>query len=174
MSKIVYIVIIIGLFSCKSNTVAQEKKDVKTEKSIEGNSKDKKPQIEIPGFGDPSDNEITNIDLEAYNRQEPGTMTFNAMLVDFYTDKKICGKSFEAAIKVKVGTIMNSGSGIVNPFSKDQEAIIGFMRSHSKNIEDLKKKFEGSSKNLTLIVKENLCPDLGQDTVFEIIRFTIK
>lgn len=147
---------------------------MKTEKSIEGNSKDKKPQIEIPGFGDPSDNEITNIDLEAYNRQEPGTVTFNAVLTEFYTNKKICGKSFDAAIKVKVGTIMNSGSGIVNPLSKDQEVTIGFMKSHSKNAEELQKKLEGSSKNLTLIVKENLCPDLGENTVYEIMRFTLK
>ncbi len=168
-----YILIFVALFSCKSNTTAQEKKDVKTEKSKVKNTKDEKPKIEKPGFGDPRDNEITRIETEdAKPLIETNTVHLTGSVLGLFKNKKICGKPFMATTTIKVERVTGSGSGIVNLIPEGQEITFGFLKDHAKDFDALQQKF-AKDNVISLVVKESLCSDTSE-TVFEIIRFGIK
>ncbi len=158
------------LFSCKSNSIAQDKKEVKTEKTKDDTTKTGKPKIEIPGFGDPRDNEIANTQMEV--RPEPGTIHLVGSVIKFYRETEVCGKPFKGAISIKVDKILKSGSGIVNIISAGQEITFGFLKGHVKEFDALQQKF-GKGTEVSLIVREGLCPDMSE-TVYEIVTFKIK
>ncbi len=173
MNRLVYILVTVMLFLCASNSIAQDKKDVKKEKIKVKTTKNGKPKIEIPPFGDPSDNELANTHLKLEVRTEPGTMDLTGSVIQFYKDKEICGRSFKGAIHIKVNKILKSGSGIVNPISAEQEITLGFLNGSIKgNINALEQKFN-KDQNVFFVVQESLCQDDSQ-TVYEIKGFKIK
>ncbi len=170
MNKGIYRVIILTILSCKSNSIAQDKKEVKTEKTKVDTSKTGKPKIEIPGFGDPRDNEIANTQMEV--RPEPGTIHLVGSVIKFYSETEVCGKPFKGAISIKVDKILKSGSGIVNIISSGQEITFGFLKGNVEDFKTLQQKFT-KDQEVFFIVRESLCPDMNE-TVYEIIRFSIQ
>ncbi len=171
MNKFLYISIVVVLFSCKSNTTAQEKKDVKIEKPRIENARDKKPKIERPGFGDPRDNEITKLDGEySTSLIAPNTIHFMGSVIAVFKDKAICGKSYKATTTIEVKKITKS-AGIVNLISSEKETTFGFLKGYVKDFETLKQKLT-KGQVFSFKAKESLCPDTSQ-TVYEIMSFEI-
>ncbi|PKV48900.1 hypothetical protein ATE84_0916 [Aquimarina sp. MAR_2010_214] len=152
MNKILYILIVIGLFSCKSNSIAQEK-ETKTEKT--------KPKVEKPKFSDLQDNTI-----------DPNTVHLIAVIQHVTKNVSICEKSFKTTTTVKVKQIINSGSGIVNMISSGQEITFGFMNSPANDFDTLKQRIP-KDKEVSFTIRENPCPDMSK-TVYEVIRFKTK
>ncbi|MBQ0735239.1 hypothetical protein [Aquimarina celericrescens] len=149
MNKIVYIILISVLFSCKSNSAAQEKEKTNTDK----------PKVEKPKFGD----------VDTNNQIEPGTVYLTGSVVGVFKDKEICGKSYKATTVIKVNEVTGSGSGIVNLISSGQEITFGFLRGNVEDFKTLQQKFT-KDQQVFFIVRESLCPDMN-GTVYEIIRF---
>ncbi len=150
MDKILYILIVVGLFSCKSNSIAQEKE---TEKI--------KPKVEKPKFSDLQDNTI-----------DPNTVHLIAVIQDVTKNASICEKSFKTATTVKVKRIINSGSSITNMISPGQEITFGFMNSPANDFDTLKQRIP-KNKEVSFKIRENLCPDMSK-TVYEVIGFKTK
>lgn len=172
MDKVLYIVIIIGLFSCKSNSIAQEKESDKNEKPKIENSRAAKPKIKIPGLGDPGDNEITNRDFEKDDSQLGASrIDLIGVSIKFHEDKRICDKTYKGAIDVKVDQVIKSGSGISNSLSEGKEITLVFMKSHSKDVNALKQKLTKDQK-VSFKVRERPCFDSAK-TMYEIITFEI-
>ncbi len=149
MDKVLYILVVVFLFSCKSNSVAQEKETEKT-----------KPKIEKPKFSDIID----------HNRIDPNTVHLVAVIKDVFTNANVCGKSYKATILVEVKSITGSGSSIVNLISVGQKITFAYRNAAATDFELLKKDFN-KDQEVSLIIKEGLCPDMGQNTVYEILRF---
>ncbi|WP_282079776.1 hypothetical protein [Aquimarina algiphila] len=151
MDKILYILVVIGLFSCKSNSIAQEKEHEKTEK---------KPKIEQPMHYDNQN-----------DRTDPNTVHLVAVIQDVNKNISICGQKYNAVTTVKVKSITGLGSSIVNMISAGQEITFAFMKSHSKDFDVLKQKLTKNQK-VSFKVREGLCFDSAK-TVYEIITFEI-
>jgi len=167
MNKVVYIIIVIVLFSCKSKSVAQENKEIPMAKN--------KKEVERIQFGDPRDNEITQLPSPIQNRIEPGTVHVQGTIMSFYDNKTICDKAYKTAFRIKINQIVKSGSGIVNALSKDQETIVGFVDSnYAKKYLSTLKNAINKGKKIPVILKEALCPNLGTETVYEVVRFNMK
>lgn len=150
MDKILYIVIVVGLFSCKSNSIAQEKETEKT-----------KLKVEKPKFSDLQDTTI-----------DPNTVHLIAVIQGVTKNASICEKSFKTTITVKVKQIINSGSGIVNMISPGQEITFGFMNSPANDFDTLKQRIP-KDKEVSFKIRENLCPNMSK-TVYEVIGFKTK
>ncbi len=150
MDKILYILIVVGLFSCKSNSIAQEKEAEKT-----------KPKVEKPKFSDLQDNTI-----------DPNTVHLIAVIQGVTKNVSICEKNFKTATTVKVKQIINSGSGITNMISPGQEITFGFMNSPTNDFDTLKQRIP-KDKEVSFKIRENLCPDMSK-TVYEVIGFKTK
>lgn len=161
MNKLVYVLILVALFSCKSNSIAQEKKTEKTNK----------PKIERPGFGDPRDNEITNLNLNSHLQIAPDTMRIIAVIQKISSDVNICGKRYKAAILVEIKEIKELGSGIVNEVSSGQKIALTYSNSIVKNFDEPKQEFS-KGQEVAMVVKERLCTDMSE-TAYEIISFRI-
>lgn len=149
MHKIVFIIIIVALFSCKSNSIAQEK---------EGNKS--KPKIEKPKFSDSQNTSIA-----------PNTVSLIAVVQGIHKDSEVCGKNFRTTTKVKVKSIINSGSGIVNRISPEQEITFGFTTIQGKEFSTSKQMVKNAE--VSFKVREGLCPDMNT-TVYEVFQFDIK
>ncbi len=149
MNKIVYLVVVVMLFSCKSSTIAQEKVPEKSQK----------PKVEKPKFSDVQDQQ----------RIEPNTILLTASIGSISKDAVICGKSYKSITAVKVNQILGSGSGLVNLLSAGQDVELAFMNTKANDYDTLKEKFVKGQK-MTLKVREGLCPDMTQ-TVYEIVTF---
>ncbi|GAA4279448.1 hypothetical protein [Aquimarina mytili] len=169
MYKFLYILILIASFSCKTNSVAQENTSLNTEKDKVENTEEGKPKIEIPGLGDPWDNEITNMHAEEYNSSESKKVYFSGSVIEFFTTKIVCEKPFKAAIKIKVDKINKFGSGVTNLFSEGQEMTFVFEKSYV-DTEALQKHFN-PTKKVTLVVQQNVCSSTGKEKIYEIVRF---
>ncbi|WP_109436132.1 hypothetical protein [Aquimarina sp. AU119] len=152
MNKILYILIFIGLFSCKSNSVAKEKE---TEKGQQ------KPKVEKPKFSD----------LKHHDALETNTVHLVAVIQDVNRNISICGQKYNAVTTVKVKSITGLGSSIVNMISAGQEITFAFMKLHSKDFDALKQKLAKDQK-VSFKVREGLCFDSAK-TVYEIITFEI-
>ena len=150
MDKILYILIVIGLFSCKSNSNAQEKETEKT-----------KPKVEKPKFSDLQDTTI-----------DPNTVHLIAVIQGVTKNASICEKNFKTTATVKVKQIINSGSGITNMISPGQEITFGFMNSPANDFDTLKQRIP-KDKEVSFKIRENLCPDMSK-TVYEVIWFKAK
>jgi len=174
MNKFVGLVIIICLFSCKSTSIAQEKQDTKTIKDKIVEKKTETPDYKKIKLGDPTDNERTHLDLNTVSQVKPGTIQLEGLVETFYKNTAICEKPYKAAIKIKVSQIIESGSGLVKTLSKDQEITFGFIPGvYTKDLEVLQKKMQPGRK-LSILVRQGLCPDFGDNAVFEIVRYAIK
>lgn len=149
MHKIVFIIIMTALFSCKSNSIAQEKEDKKT-----------KLKVEKPKFGDSQNASIA-----------PNTVSLIAVVQGIYKDSEVCGKNFTTTTKVKVKRIINSGSGIVNRISPEQEITFGFTTIQGKEFSTSKQMVKNAE--VSFKVREGLCPDMNT-TVYEVFQFDIK
>jgi hypothetical protein len=152
MDKILYILIVVGLFSCKSNSIAQEKETEKTKS---------KSRIEKPKFTDLRDNTI-----------DPNTVHLIAVIQNVTKNVYICEKRFKTATTVKVKQVINSGSSILNMISPGQEITFGFMNSPANDFDILKQRIS-KDKEVSFKIIENLCPDMSK-TVYEVIGFKIK
>lgn len=150
MDKIVFIIIMVALFSCKSNSIAQEK---------EGNKS--KPKIEKPKFSDSQNTSIA-----------PNTVSLIAVVQDIYKNSEVCGKNFTTSTKVKVKRIVSSGFGITNMIFPEQEITFGIMNSQANDFNSLKQNMNGDEE-VFFKVRENLCPDMST-TVYEVLQFEIK
>jgi len=159
MNKLLYILLLTFLFSCKSNSVAQEKKA--------DNHNSSKPKIEKIAFGDPNDNEITNIDLGENTRMEPATVNLKGSIQSLSKNGVICGTSYKVTARVKVRSIINSGRGIVNLLSKGDEVTMAFMNNAPDTDYDALKKKLTISGEMLIKVREGLCPEMTQ-TVYMI------
>ncbi len=169
MYKLRYILIFIGLFSCKSNSIAQEKENNKTK--VE-NHRIEKPKIKMPGLGDPRDNEITNRDFEVDVQTKTSRIDVIGLFVKFYEDKKICDTVYKATIGVKVDQVIKSERGVSNALKEGQGVDLVFMKSHSKDFDRLKQKFTKDQRVLFKVRERKLCFDSAK-TVYEIITFEI-
>ncbi len=155
-----YIGLIVILFSCKSNSIAQEK-----EKKSSQNAK-----IEKPKFGDPNDNELTKLKEVPNNQIPPNTVHLSVIVLEVSEDKAICNITNTTSIKVRIKQVIGSGSGIVNMVSSNQEIILGLRQNTLKYITSLKTKL---NKEIFIIVKEKPCSNFSQ-TLYEIISFESK
>ncbi len=161
MNKILYLLFIAAIFSCKSNSVAQEKDSTKSgivvaETPNKEEPKQEKPKVQKPKFGDTQD------------YIDPNTVHLLGSVMDISKDTNVCGKKYKATTKIKVKAIKSSGSGIVNMISAGQEITLAFRNAAVTDFDLLKKEY-GKDQEISLLVKENLCPDMSQ-TVYEIIR----
>ncbi len=152
MDKMLYILIVVGLFSCKSNSIAQEKETEKIKP---------KPKVEKPKFSDLQDDTI-----------DPNTVHLIAVIQGVTKNVSICEKSFKTTTTVKVKQIINSGSGITNMISPGQEITFGFMNSPANDFDTLKQRIL-KNKEVSFKIRENLCPDMSK-TVYEVIGFKTK
>ncbi|WP_160114763.1 hypothetical protein [Aquimarina sp. AU474] len=153
MNRIWYILIMVVLVSCKTNTVAQEKQS----------EKNTKPKVEKPKLDDIQDQQNQRID--------PSTILITGSIQGVFKDSNICGKSYKASAILKVKQIVNTGSGIVNPISAGQEVRLGFISPKANDFESLKKEVV-VGKEFSIKVMEGLCPDMGQ-TLYEILNFQL-
>ncbi|WP_298542472.1 hypothetical protein [uncultured Aquimarina sp.] len=160
MNKLMYIGLIIILFSCKSNSIAQEKEKSNTNK----------PKVEKPKFGDIGDNEITKLDVIADSQIAPNTVRLTGTVVGFYKNKSVCGVSFAGAANVKVKKVIGAGSGIVNMISSEQETLFGLTKNQLRDFEALQKN-TNVHQEINLVVLEVLCQNSSK-TAYQIISFT--
>ncbi|WP_109301946.1 hypothetical protein [Aquimarina sp. AU474] len=175
MNKLVYIIVtLLVIFSCKSNSLAQEKFSKKEKPDIE-NPKGEKLKTDMS-----SDSAIVNDTmiigggLQQDNVLEPGAMHIMGSVIAFYKSTNICDRPYKAALKIRIEKILKSGSGIVNVLSSGQEITLGFISGvYTKDLSALQSEMK-LGKNLSIMVKEGLCPNLGNDTVYEIMRFSTK
>ncbi|EZH72380.1 hypothetical protein ATO12_23295 [Aquimarina atlantica] len=172
MDKVLYILVFIGLFSCKSNSIAQEKESDKNEKPKIENPRAAKPKIKMPGLGDPRDNEITHGEFETDNLIEANRIDLVGLFIKFYKDKKICDKAYKNAIEVKLDKVIRSGSGIIKSLSEQQEITLVFMKFHNEDVNVLKQKLVKDQK-ISFQLRERPCFDSSK-SVYEIITFKIK
>ncbi|AXT51894.1 hypothetical protein D1818_13945 [Aquimarina sp. BL5] len=162
MNKLMYIGLIIILFSCKSNSIAQEKEKSNTQK----------PKVEKPKFGDQNDNQITKTSVISNNQISPNTIRLKGIVLEIFENKSICGTLYEVTVRIKVKKIIGSGSGIVNVISSKQEVIFGLTKNQLRNLETLQKKTD-VNKEINLVVLEVLCRNSSK-TAYKIISFTPK
>ncbi len=154
MNKIWYILIMVLLVSCKTNTVAQEKTP----------KKNTKPKVEKPKLDDVQDQQD-----EQNQRIDPSTILITGAIQGVFKDSNICGKSYKASAIFKIKQVVNTGSGIVNPLSVGQEVRLGFISPKANDFENLKKEVK-VDQEFSIKVMEGLCPDMGQ-TLYEILNF---
>ena len=152
MKRIVYILVVIALMSCKTNTVAQEQEPAKKEKPT---------VVEKPKFDD----------VVVYDRIDPSTVHIVATIMAVGEEKTICSRNYKDVVKIKIDAINGSGQAIVNVLSIGQEIELGFVnKTLSRKViqEDLTK-----DKRLSMVVIETLCQDFNQ-TTYEIVRYGSK
>ncbi|WP_299213130.1 hypothetical protein [uncultured Aquimarina sp.] len=162
MNKLMYIGLIIILFSCKSNSIAQEKEKSNTEK----------PKVEKPKFGDQNDNEVTKLNVTSNDQISPNTVHLTGIILKVFENKSICGTLYEVTAMVKVKSVIGSGSGIVNMISSEQEVLFGLTKNQLRNFETLQKKTD-ANQEINLVVLEVLCQNSSK-TAYQIISFTPK
>ncbi len=147
MYKILYTIIGIILFSCKSISTAQEKKATPIQTP---NSKIEK-QI-TPGP----------------NNLGPNSIQLTAEIYEVSKDFKVCDRNYKVAILVKI-KIVSNGFGIVNPLSTGQEITLGVHKSLLKKL-DVDPNQLKTRQHVTVIVRERLCLDASVPT-YEITSF---
>ncbi len=156
MNKLLYIVLVIVLFSCKSNSVAQEKEPFTQQKET---VKPQKPKIEKPKF------------IDVQKTLSPGTVHFDGTIMNLSKNSSICDKVYNAVVTVKVDRIHGSGSSIVNIISAGQVINLPILGPQAKDFEGLEQKFTKDQK-ASFLVTESMCMDMNQ-TVYEIISSEI-
>ncbi|AXT57404.1 hypothetical protein D1815_17245 [Aquimarina sp. AD1] len=157
MNKLMYIGLIAILFSCKSNSIAQENAKNKTEK----------PKVEKPKFGDTNNGDMPKPNVFTQNQIAPNTIHLTVEVMELYSNKLICDVSQEAAVNVKIKEIKGSGSGLVNRVSINKEIILALRKGISKDITYLKSKL---SKDIFIIIREKPCMNFNQ-TMYEIVGY---
>ncbi|AXT61759.1 hypothetical protein D1816_15820 [Aquimarina sp. AD10] len=154
MNKIVYFIIVVMLFSCKSNSIAQEK----VQKT------DLKPK---------SEQKLVQSGLEDNHRIEPGTIKLIGSIVSLNEDTVVCGTSYKVSVLAKVSRIVNSGQGIVNLLSKGQEVTLVFMNSKNSSTDyDILKNKLVKGSEMSMQVREGLCLDMTQ-TIYTIDYYKV-
>ena len=151
MKRIVYILVVIALMSCKTNTVAQEQEPTK---------KTKPAIVEKPKFDD-----------VVYDRIDPSTVHIVATIMAVGEEKTICSRNYKDVVKIKIDAINGSGQAIINLLSIGQEIELGFVnKTLSRKViqKDLTK-----DKQLSMVVIETLCQDFNQ-TTYEIVSYGSK
>ncbi len=149
MDRIVFVLSIVVLFSCKSNSVAQEKEASQEAKA--------KANVEKPLF------------VDHQNNISPGAVHLEATVIKIYKNDNVCGKSFKATISVKIDHVKGSGSGIVNMIATGQEITLGFRNAMVKDFDVLQEKLVVGQR-FFFVLEEKLCRS-GNDTVYMISRF---
>ncbi|MBQ4820166.1 hypothetical protein [Aquimarina sp. MMG016] len=174
MNKLFYLIIIAVIISCKSNTVAQEK-SLKEKKANIENIDEVKPKTDInKSDNSMNDKMIISGGLPQNDLIEPGAIHLRGSVIAFYKNTTICNRPYKAALKISIERILKSGPGIVNVLSQNQEITLGFVNGvYTKELNALQNKMM-KGKILSVMVKEGLCPNLGNDTVYEIVRFEEK
>ncbi|WP_299258945.1 hypothetical protein [uncultured Aquimarina sp.] len=162
MNKLMYIGLIIVLFSCKSNSIAQEKEKGNTEK----------PKIEKPKFGDQNDNQITKTSVTSNNQISPNTLHLKGIVLEIFENKSICGTLYEVTVRIKVKSVIGSGSGIVNMIESEQEVVFGLTKNQLSDLETLQQKTD-VNQEINLVALEVLCQNMNE-TAYQIISFTSK
>ncbi|WP_103864941.1 hypothetical protein [Aquimarina sp. I32.4] len=147
MTKILYVVLAILLFSCKSNSVAQEK-----------GIKNTSSKVEKPKFGDTQSIAV-----------DPNTVHLVAVVQELKKDGMLCDKKFKATTSVRIKRIINSGAGIVNMISAGQEIVFGFVNSPANDFKNLTQDIS-KDKEVFFKVRENLCSDMS-NTMYEVVRY---
>ncbi|MHA7059315.1 hypothetical protein ACWGOQ_0018960 [Aquimarina sp. M1] len=161
MSKILYIMLMLILFSCKSNnSIAQEKEK----------NNPKNTSIQKPKFGDPNNNDLIKINTTATNQIPPNTVYFNAVVLQISENEVVCDISNTTIVKVRVKQVVGTGSGIVNMLSSNQETVMVLGQNTLKNRIALK---EILGKEIFIVSREKPCYDFSQ-TVYEIVSFEPK
>ncbi len=155
-----YIGLIAILFSCKSNSIAQENVKNKTEK----------PKVEKPKFGDTNNGDMPKPNGFTQNQIAPNTIHLTVEVMELYSNKLICDVSQETAVNVKIKEIKGSGSGLVNRVSVNKEITIALRKGISKDITYLKSKL---SKDIFIIIKEKPCMNFNQ-TMYEIVGYEFR
>lgn len=157
MNKLMYIGLIAILFSCKSNSIAQENVKNTTEK----------PKVEKPKFGDIKSGDTPKPNVYTQNQIAPNTIHLTVEVKEIYSNKLICDVSHETAVNAKIKEIRGSGSGLVNRVSINKEITLAVRKGISKDINYLKSKL---SKDIFIIIKEKPCMNFNQ-TMYEIVGY---
>ncbi|TPN84072.1 hypothetical protein [Aquimarina algicola] len=152
MNKIISVLLIVIFFSCKSNSIAQEKEKSNTSKE----------KTELSQFNR----------IDESTRIAPGTVHLTGLVLGTSKNKAICGKPYAETATIKVESIRGSGSGIVSQIASGQEITFGFLKGHFKDFETLQQKHD-DNQELFFIVQEGLCLGMNQ-TVYEILSFSIQ
>ncbi|MBW1293973.1 hypothetical protein [Aquimarina litoralis] len=160
MNKIVYIGLLAVLFSCKSNSIAQEKR---------GNTSDKikKEKVETPKFGDLNSDVIRSNSI-LQNQMAPNTIYLTVIVLEVLENRNICTKNYPNVGRVKVKSVKGSGSGIVNMISQNQEIMVALRKGISKDVSDLKSKIH---QEISIVVREKPCSDFNH-TMYEIVSIS--
>ncbi len=154
MDKVIYLIVITFLFSCKTNTVAQEKESIDV--------KNAEPKIETLKAEKP-------VHPGIQDQMSPGTIHLEGVVLSVSENKSICGKSYRAAVNIKVGHIKGSGSGIVNMIASGQEVTFGVRKYMAADLTSLKQELT-AGKRFFFIVEEGRCRD-GSEAVYLISSF---
>jgi len=162
MNKLAYLGLIAILFSCKSTSIAQEKENTTTPKT----------KIEKPRFVDTVDKEISKLSVIGDRQITPNRVHLEGTVLGVYENISICGVPYEATIKVKVTSIIGSGSGIVNLISSGQEITFGCRKGELENFKTHRKQSTKDQK-IIFIVNEGLCKNMGK-TTYELVSFRSK
>ncbi len=158
MNKLVYIGIIVALFSCKSNSIAQEKEPMKPQET-------NKVKIQRPILGDPRDNEITAFPVHP----KGGTTNITncvASVLSLEEKNVICDKKTMARLKVM--DVKSSGTLV----SKEQEISVVFNALNEKNFDIVKRDFS-KDQIIELTLRKKHCSDMKAN-VYEVITYKVK
>jgi len=152
MNKVLYFLLIMILFSCKTPGNAQEKKQSQNPEKKEIKKQTSKANTTItkkPTY------------MGSQNPINPGTVHLMASVTKITKDTAICGKSYKAAVTVMVNKVQGSGSGIVNMISAGQQITFGIRKYMAQDFEALKQKL-AKDQEYFFIVEEGLCMDMSQ------------
>lgn len=160
MNKLVYIILLAILVSCKSTSIAQE-----NEKKS-GNTEDK-VKVQKPRFGD-SNNGGVRPNVVSQNQIAPNTIHLKAIVLEVLENNNICDKSYGNTSRLLVKKVKGYGSGIVNMISQNQELIIALRKGITGDVSSLKNNVD---KEVSMVVREKPCADFNQ-TMYEIVTIS--
>ncbi|WP_271783659.1 hypothetical protein [Aquimarina algiphila] len=162
MDKVVYLLLMMVLFSCKTTGNTQEKKEEQNyqKKEVENQGSNvNTPIIKKPTY------------ISSQDPINPGTVHLIASVAKITKDASICGKSYKATVTVKVNSVKGSGSGIVNMISAGQEITFGIRKYMAEDFEVLKQKLI-KDQEFFFIVEEGLCRNMSQ-TAYVVSSFKV-
>ncbi len=154
MNKLVYLLVIMMLFSCKTtgNTPEKEQEQNLQKKEIKKEAQVSKSNSSIPK---------KPIHMGSQDQISPGTVHLKASVAEVDSNTAICGKSYKATVTVTVNSVKGSGSGIVNMISAGQEITFGIRKYMAQDFDALKQKL-AKDQEFYFVVEEGLCRDMNQ------------
>mgnify|MGYP001802081319 CR=1 FL=1 len=168
MNTLVYSMVLLIIFSCKSNSLAQEK-SLKDKKSDIENVKDESIATETK-----NSKTIIGDGLQIDTVLAPGSVHVSGSIISFHKNTTICNRPYKAALTIRIENVLKSGPGIIHMLSPNQEITLGFMNGmYTKDLSDLEDKMT-TGKNLSMMLKEGLCFDMNTNNLYEIMQFEIQ